>query len=79
MNPQIVDCSLQIRILERVPLIFDPLNPRECACLVESMIRAEKRRVSVADDAAIRCRMHGASSEMTGYNVYFDYLGKEGY
>jgi hypothetical protein len=43
------------------------------------MIRAEKRRVSVADDAAIRCRMHGASSEMTGYNVYFDYLGKEGY
>lgn len=41
------------------------------------MIRAEKRRVSVADDAAIRCRIHGASSEMTGYNVYFDYLGKD--
>jgi hypothetical protein len=27
MNPQIVDCSLQIRILERVPLIFDPPEP----------------------------------------------------
>jgi len=61
-----------------VSLLYSiPLNPRECACLVESMIRAEKRRVSVADDAAIRCRIHGASSEMTGYNVYFDYLGKD--